>query len=90
MAQRETVQNMSNSNKQNTNKESVSYLAFVSNDSNHNHLDCEEFLVCDSLEEIINKIQIEWSILPEDFDVVRVLPIKMSQLKRIKQTPELV
>ena len=89
MATSKTVSSVSNSNKQNTNKESVSYLVFSTyeNDS----LDTESYIVIDkpmTLAEIVDKIHDQWA--GYELEKLRILPFKMSQIKRIKQTLELV
>lgn len=89
MATSKTVSSVSNSNKQDSNKESVSYLVFYCNDANQKHLDGETYLVCNSLEEIPKQLNSEWDRTVDDEEIL-VLPFYNSQLKRIKQTLELV
>ena len=80
---------MPNSNKQNTDKESVSYLVFGT--CENGDLDEECFIVIKkpmSLNEIVNMVHNEWGNY--ELNKLRILPIKMSQMKSIKQTIELV
>lgn len=84
-----TVSSVSNSNKQDSNKESVSYLVFGTYENSN--LDNECYMVINkpmTLAEIVDKVHDEWDSY--EIDKVRILPFKMSQLKRIKQTLELV
>ncbi len=89
MATSKTVSSVSNSNKQDSNKESVSYLVFGT--SENGNLDTDYYMVINkpmSLAEIVDKVYDEW----DDYEIekLRILPMKMSQIKRIKQTLELV
>ena len=80
---------MSNSNKQDTNKESVSYLVFGTYENGN--LDNECYMVINkpmTIAEIVSKVHAEWDNY--EIDKVRILPFKLSQIKRIKQTLELV
>ena len=80
---------VSNSNKQDTDKEGVSYLVFGTYENGN--LDGEIYMVINkpmTLAEIVDKVHDEWDgYEPEK---LRILPFKMSQIKRIKQTLELV
>lgn len=88
MATSKTVSSVSNSNKQDSNKESVSYLVFFSNDDGN--LDESSYLICPTKENIFIQAQNDWDIDLEDLDKLRILPFKTSQFLRIKQTIELV
>ena len=82
MATSKTVPSVSNSNKQDSNKESVSYLVFGTNSDGT--LDGECFIVIDKpmpLAEIVNKVQGEWD--GYELEKLRILPIKMSQIKQV-------
>ena len=57
--------------------------------SNQKQLDGETYLVCNSLEDIPKQLSNEWNLTVGD-DEILVLPFYTSQLKRIKQTLELV
>ena len=89
MATSKTVSSVSNSDKQDTNKESVSYLVFGTYENGN--LDSECYMVINkpmTLAEIVDKVHGEWD--GYELEKLRILPIKMSQIKRIKQTLELV
>ena len=86
---------MSVSNKQNTNKESVSYLVLYALQSKSNtdieNLDYDSYLITEANnpKEILEYVKNNWNedIEPEH---LYILPFKKSQIKRIKQTLELV
>lgn len=89
MATSKTVSSVSNSNKPNTNKESVSYLVFG---TDVGQLDTECFIVIDkekaTVQDIVEQLNCDWD--GYSIERIRVLPFKRSQLKSIKQTLELV
>lgn len=89
MATSKTVSRVSNSNKPDTDKESVSYLVFGTDDG---QLDTECYFVVNkekaTVQDIINEVHCDWEGYP--IERIRVLPFKKSQLKSIKQTLELV
>jgi hypothetical protein len=89
MATSKTVSRVSNSNKPDTNKESVSYLVFGTDGG---QLDAECYFVVDkekaTVQDIVNVVNNHWEGYP--IEHIRVLPFKKSQLKSIKQTLELV
>jgi len=83
---------VSNSNKTDTNKESLSYLVLYSYDTDTvNYLDNDSYIICDSqdIKEIITQVRENWN---SDINIEKliILPFYRSQLKRIKQTLELV
>jgi len=82
---------VSNSNKPDTNKESLSYLVLYSYDTDTVNLDNDSYIICDSqdIKEIITQVREDWN---SDINIERliILPFYKSQLKRIKQTLELV
>lgn len=79
---------MSKSNKPNTNTDSTAYLIMGSNSEG---LDNESFLVFKGkldLTAIVKLVESEWDNYP--IDHIKVLPFKMSSIKSIKKTLELV
>ena len=89
MATSKTVSSVSNRDKQDNYKENISYLIFYCTDAKQKHLDGETYLVCEKLEDIPRKLNNEWDTDIEDLEIL-VLPFYPSQLRRIKQTLELV
>jgi hypothetical protein len=89
MATSKTVSRVSNSNKSDTDKESVSYLVFGTDDG---QLDTECYFVVDkekaTVQDIVEQVHCDWD--GYSIERIRVLPFKKSQLKSIKQTLELV
>lgn len=91
MATSKTVSSVSNSNKQNTNKESVSYLVAYKNETTGYIEDKEAFSVFNdvkSVNELYNHIYDTFDTT--DMDQFVVLPFYNSEIKRFKQTLELV
>ena len=85
------MSSVSNSNKTDTNKESLSYLVLYSYDTDTVNLDNDSYIICDSqdIKEIITQVREDWN---SDINIEKliILPFYKSQLKRIKQTLELV
>ncbi len=81
---------MSNSSKSNTNQESVSYLILYSFDANSEDFDYDSYLIVDTKPEDIPKVVKETWDESIPVENIRVIPFYKSQVKRIKQTLELV
>lgn len=82
---------MSDSNKTDTNKESLSYLVLYSYSTDEFSFDNDSYIISDSqkIEDIVKLVQTEWD---SDIEInhLAVIPFYRSQIKRIKQTLELV
>ena len=91
MATSKTVSSVSNSNKQNTDKESVSYLVAYKDQTTGHIEDNGGFAVfrnVKNINELSNLIYDEFDTT--DLGLFVVLPFYNSQIKRFKQTLELV
>lgn len=82
---------VSTSDKQDTNQESVSYLVLYSYNEEGNNLDYDSYIITDktNVKEIIEVVLNDWN---NDIEIehLRIIPFYRSQIKRIKQTLELV
>jgi len=89
MATSKTVSSVSKSNKPNTNQANFTYLSWVvKNDGSIDEDSLFDFPGNTSLQEIVRQINDQWDTM--DLTRIRIIKVKNSDIKSIKQTLELV
>lgn len=90
MATSKTMPSVSTGNKPNTNKVNFTYLVLVT-EKDCKDLDCEEYWVFDgkmTFKEILLEIGETWNNM--DVERLRFIKVRNTDVKRVKQTLELV
>lgn len=82
---------MSNSPKSDSNKENISYLVLYAYHAEGNDFDHDSYLIVQGdIQEILAKAHEAWDCNIDAEEHLRIIPFYESQIKRIKQTLELV